>query len=185
MATSDNSFDEFLMRLEPQAASPADVYLRLRVKLVRIFVWNRCPNGDAEELADETIKRLVSKVEEGCIIENAPSYVKGVAGFVLKEYRRKAARLTPLDATEQIEQTSLHPDETFVECARFCMAKLPDDKRRLLEQYYSDEGGRAELAERAGLTLAALRTKVHRFKADLKQCYQKCAERGRTYEERN
>lgn len=86
---------------------------------------------------------------------------------------RKSAKLTHIDEGYEIA-TELQLDSFDNECARLCFQKLPDDKRLLLEQYYSGEGGHVALAEQMGLSIAGLRTKIHRVKAELKQCYRKC-----------
>jgi DNA-directed RNA polymerase specialized sigma24 family protein len=185
MTTSGNPFEEFLMRLERQASSPADAYVLVRVKLFKLFLWNRCSPEDSEELADEVIKRLVSITNGENTVDKPWGFVKGVAANVLKEHWRKAARLAPLDEIEPIGLLRLREDEDFASCARHCMAKLPDDKRRLLERYYSDEGSRPEQAQGMGLSLAALRLKIHRLKVDLRECYEKCAKPGKQYEEGN
>jgi DNA-directed RNA polymerase specialized sigma24 family protein len=175
MTTNDDPFEGFLKRLEPQIASSAERYLRLRNKLIKFFNWRRC--RDAEELADESIGRLLTRIYAGDRIDKPPSFIYGVALNVFKEDSRKAARLDQIEDDQVIaagDFNSGSDGDPFVECARLCYEKLPDDKRRLLEQYYSDEGSRADLALRMGLTLAALRTRVHRLKADLKECYQRC-----------
>jgi len=98
-------------------------------------------------------------------------YVYAVATNVYREYLRKAAKL--VDIQHDLEGP-LDDSDDFIECARICLGKLPNDKRRLVEQYYLDEGSRDELARQQGISLPALRLKVHRIKAELKECYRKC-----------
>ena len=175
MTANDDPFEELLLRLEPQAASAAERYCRLRGKLIRFFQWKRC--RDAESLADEAIGRLLTKIYEGEQIDKPGGYLYGIAQNVLREDMRRTARLVQIEDEGEMahgDSRIVADDDPFVECAKLCSARLPEDKRRLLEQYYSDEGSRAELARGMGLSLAALRTKIHRLKAELKQCYQDC-----------
>lgn len=148
---------------------------RLQAKLIWFFVWKH--SADPEGLADETIDRLVAIVYAGEIIEQAWGYALGTARNVYREYIRKQVKLTQIDEDSEpaIErrQSTTDPDP-FVECAGLCLQKLPDDKRLLIEQYYSEEGDREELAGQEGVSLAGLRTKIHRLKAELRECYHEC-----------
>lgn len=169
MPMDDDAFDEFLLRFEPQLSSSGERYLKLRAKLVKFFQWHRCVEPDG--LADEAIARLLNKICAGAQIEKPWAYANAVAQNIFKEYLRSQGRLTQLqdDWDSAVEE----PGE-FVECARHCIEQLPDDKRSLLEQYYSDEDGRAAMARRMGTSLAGLRTRIHRVRAEIRSCYLRC-----------
>lgn len=167
--TTDDAFDEFLIRLEPDIPSTSLRYLRARQKLIRFFEWRSC--RDAEGLTDETVERLLKDLSAGKEISRPWSYVYGIATNVHREYLRRMGRFVGLK--NDFESVVDEADD-FVECATICLERLPDDKRRLVEQYYSDEGSRIELAKRMGLSLARLRLKIHRIKNELKECYHKC-----------
>ena len=176
MTTNHDAFEQFLILCEPDVSSSAERHRRLRAKLIRFFASRRCE--DAEGLADETIGRLVSILYAGEHIENPPAYALGIARNVYREHVRKTARLSQIDedcetAIEE-QQGAAELDSFDDECARLCFQKLPNDKRQLLEQYYSGDGSREELAEQTGVSLAGLRTKIHRLKAELKKCYREC-----------
>ena len=172
MTTKQDAFEEFLFRLEPDLGSAAERYARLRARLIKFFNWRQCQ--DSEGLADETVGRLLKNVYSGDQIDKPWSYVYAIARNVLREFLRKAGRLTEVPA--DLELPAVESDG-FVDCARLCLEKLSDDKRALLEQYYSDERDREEMANRVGLSLAALRTKIHRLKIELRECYDKCIKR--------
>lgn len=173
MTTNDDAFEEFLVRLEPNIPYSSQRYARLRNRLMKFFEWRHC--RDREGLTDETIERLLKHINARDEIGKPWSYVYAVATNVYREYSRKAARL--VDIKNDLESLSDDSDD-FIECARLCLEKLSNDKRRLIEQYYLDEGSRMELARQWGVSLAALRLKIHRMKAELKECYRKCM-RGR------
>ena len=180
MTKNDDLFEQFLIRCEPELSSSAERHSRLQAKLIRFFAWRHCE--DPEGLADETIGRLVATVYAGETIEQPSAYALGTARNVYREHLRSQAKLTQIsDDSEpaiELQQSTADPD-SFVECAGLCFQKLPDDKRLLLERYYSEEGDREELAGQEGVTLAGLRTKIHRLKAELRKCYHECM-RGRS-----
>jgi len=167
--TTDDAFDEFLIRLEPDIASTALRYARLRHKLIRFFEGRSCRDG--EGLTDETVQRLLKDLSVGKEIAKPWSYLYGVATNVHREYSRRIGRFVELknDFESVVDEV-----DDFVGCATICLERLPDDKRRLVEQYYSDRGSRIELAKRMGISLARLRLKIHRIKNELKECYRKC-----------
>lgn len=176
MTTKQDTFEGFLLRLEPDIESSTERYLRLRAKLIKFFEWRR--GQDSESLADETISRLVENLYAGEHIDQPSAYVYAIARNVYREFVRKAARFA--DVSSDLE-FSIDESDLFVECARRCFEKLSHDKRGLLEQYYSDWQDREEMAKRSELSLAALRTKIHRLKAELRECYKNCI-RGSTLE---
>jgi len=169
MTINDDAFEEFLVRLEPNIPSSSDRYSRVRVRLIKFFEWRHC--RDREGLTDETIGRLLKHIYARDQIGKPWSYVYAVATNVYREYVRKAAKL--VDIQNDLEGP-LDDSDDFIECARICLEKLPNDKRRLVEQYYFDDGSRNELARQQGISLPALRLKVHRIKTELKECYCKC-----------
>ena len=175
----DDAFKEFLQLCEPGLESSAVRYERLRVKLIKFFEWKRC--NDLEGLADETIARVVEGVHRGDEVEKPLSYIYGVARNVFRESIRRQSRLAfeILDARSNWEAPLTRgqaPDE-FLDCARICLDALSEDKKRLLEAYYSCETEREALAQSLGLSLVALRTKLHRIRAELRSCYQACMEK--------
>jgi len=167
--TNDDAFEEFLVRLEPNIPSSSGRYLRLRDRLIKFFAWRHC--RDREGLTDETIGRLLKHIYARDEIGKPWSYVYAIATNVYREYVRKAAKL--VDIQKDLE-APLDDSADFFECATLCLEKLSDDKRRLVEQYYLDEGSRDELARQEGISLAALRLKIHRIKTELKEGYRKC-----------
>jgi hypothetical protein len=72
--------------LDPDADRAKQEHDRLRMRLIRYFVWNgcRCP----EDLADETFLRVWRRVTEGIEV-HASSYFYGVAANILREQRER------------------------------------------------------------------------------------------------
>ena len=158
-------------------------YERLRSGLIRIFARRGCHSP--EDLADETILRVTSKLDE-----IAPSYkgdparyFYGVARNVYLEETRRP-RVASLDdlATPPDGYGSLtlnHRDHRGVECLEHCMSELDPSDRVLITSYYELQGvakiqRRKELADSLGLGLNALRLRAHRIRQRLAVCVGPC-----------
>ncbi|HET9528735.1 MAG TPA: helix-turn-helix domain-containing protein, partial [Blastocatellia bacterium] len=94
---------------------------------------------------------------------------------VHKEYlRRKQAPAQPMPV--QNEEVEL-----AYECLEDCLQDLAIDNRDLILRYYYEDkrlkiDNRKELADRLGVAISALRTRVHRIRAALQKCVQRCIE---------
>ena len=164
-----DGFEELLVRLAPAHVANTERYAFLRQRLIKYFSWRRAE--EPEELADEAISRIVARLSSEPDIEKPWPYIYGVAQNVFRE----SLRLRTKRAMEVVAYQA-EPDRDFIDCARSALAALSADKRRLLEAFYSDETDREALAKSLGLSLAALRTMIHRIKRELREGYQRCME---------
>lgn len=165
-------FDKLFKSLEPNARSVKEGFQQCRFKLVKFFAWRRCQ--DPDNLADETIIRLLKNVHDGQEISaSSPySYVYAIANNVFKEYlRAKKKGETFLNINEVQESTV--PAATD-DCNKQCLEQLSHDNRELLARYYLDDEERLDIARELGQSLNALRLKVHRLKHGLKRCWEDC-----------
>lgn len=171
-------FDKFLAWLAPGRDDAGKKYEMIRRGLIKIFICRGCT--EAEELADETINRVASKIEslsESYVGDPTP-YFYGVARNVYMESlrkRRKPIELPPVDRSDE--------DEIY-DCLDHCMQRLHPDQGRLILQYYQENkkakiDHRKELAKVMGLAPNALRIRAHRLRAKLHQCVQKCLDQKR------
>jgi RNA polymerase sigma factor (sigma-70 family) len=171
---TQESFDALLAWLDPQRDQAGRKYEEIRLRLIKIFTCRGC--CEPEDLADETINRVIKKLIE---IESSYSgdpsrYFYGVANKVHLEYlRRRPAQPPPpgLEDTEGVERE--------YECLERCIRKLTPDNRQLVLQYYQDEkrakiDHRRQLADQLGIALNALRIRAHRIRASLQECVQTC-----------
>lgn len=175
---SQEAFDALLDWLDSDREQAGIKYEEIRLRLIRIFVGRGC--GEAEDLADETINRVISKLDE---IEKEFSgdrarYFYGVANKVLMEYLRKKPPqpppLPPIDSDRV---------ELEYRCLEQCIDALSDENRQLLLEYYQAEGKakagqRKQLADRLGIALNAVRIRAFRIRAGLQECVEKCIERS-------
>ena len=164
--------------LDPDREQAGMKYEQIRRRLIKIFTGRRCV--EPEDLADETINRVTSKLDE---IEKEFSgdrtrYFFGVANKVYLEYLRRKSPQPPL---------SSHVDSDRVElqyhCLERCIDQLSDENRELLLRYYGVEGRakvehRKALAEEFGIAPNALRIRAYRIRLALQECVEKCVERA-------
>jgi DNA-directed RNA polymerase specialized sigma24 family protein len=168
-------FASFLEWLNPDAESAGEEYERLRFRLCTFFSQRQCIFAD--ELADETINRVILKISEEQI-ESKIAYCYGVARNVYRESLRKER--THLDI-DDVTIAAKPPEEPSFsrECLDLCLEKLSSDSRNLLLDYFSEAKlAKIELHRRISegleMTQTALRMKVMRSKQKLKICVLEC-----------
>ncbi len=179
-------FETLLQRLGPDREAAATRYEQLRRRLIAVFEYRRCHH--AEELADETLDRVARKLQElrDEFTGSDPSrYVFGVAWNVARESYRRPATL-PLPETWERPASAAKEEDDELEnaCLDRCLEKLDAGDKRLALEYHEGQGGakvrlRSELARQLGLSQNALRLKIHRVTARLRECVLQCVDRSR------
>lgn len=174
-AVTRERFASFLEWLNPGGEGGGEEYERLRFRLCTFFAQRRCRFPD--ELADETINRLMQKVAEEKI-ENRLAYCYGVARNVYRESLRKERQHVNVD---EVTVAAQPPAERGVseECLDKCLAELPAESRKMILDYFSEvRMAKVELRRRISegfeMTQTALRMRVMRTKQKLKLCVQEC-----------
>jgi DNA-directed RNA polymerase specialized sigma24 family protein len=182
------ALDSLLTWLDPDREKAGERYEAIRTRLIKIFTCRGCP--EAEDLADETINRVTSKlgeVAEG--YQGDPAlFFYGVAKKVRQEYdRRKFKRAAPLTTTTTtpLTTTPAPPDEEANDehdCLEMCMRALPAEQRTIVIEYYREEkrakiDNRKRLALKLGVAINALRIRAHRIRSALQSCVEECVER--------
>jgi DNA-directed RNA polymerase specialized sigma24 family protein len=175
-ALTEESFAALLSWLSHERNEAGGRYEEIRRRLIKFFACRGC--RECEELADETINRVAKRALDvaGSYTGDPVHYFYGVANNVHLEHLRKkkvAALHPPPDATSSAEL------EMEYECLDRCMATLDPVSREIVLQYYQGEKGakinyRQALAERTGLGANALRIRVHRVRAALRDCVLGC-----------
>lgn len=150
-------------------------YERLRFRLCTFFAQRQCRFAD--ELADETINRVILKVVDEQI-ENKIAYCYGVAKNVFRESLRKERNHLDVD---EVTIAAKAPEEANFsdECLDKCLAKLSPDNRELVLDYFSEAKlAKIELHRRISeslqMTQTALRMRVMRIKQKLTVCVREC-----------
>lgn len=182
---SEIDFAQFLNTLDADREQAAEKYIALRLRLEKFFEWRDCEN--TEELTDIVFDRAVKKIIEGEKIKNTEAFCVSIAKFVLLENRREVFRNSELG--ENSRETSFDADEEDnelrdkqIKCLDECLAKFPDDKRKLIIEYFdTDEKTmiphRQRLSEKLGVTLNSLRIHISRLKSKLERCTKECSEK--------
>jgi DNA-directed RNA polymerase specialized sigma24 family protein len=171
---SQDAFDKFLAWLDPDREQAGAKYETIRRKLIKIFVCRGCPAG--EELADETINRVIRKVPEiaASYTGDPAAYFCGVARNVHLEYLKKRPTQGAPPVVDPPDQKEIE-----YECLERCMDKLAPDNRELMLEYYQKEkqakiDHRKKLAARLGIAANALRIRAHRIRLSLQSCVENC-----------
>jgi DNA-directed RNA polymerase specialized sigma24 family protein len=167
LVSTDGPDDDF-SRLFPPESLP-----RVRRRLVSFFHFHgwRGPARDTpEDLAHETLLRGQRRVAQGADITTDPiRYLLGIARNVAREDRRAAYRetLDPLESGEHLGSTRDVEKADNRLLARDLLAVLSKEDRAVLVAYVL--GDRPKLVRRLGTTAGALRVRIHRILARLRQ----------------
>ena len=168
-------FANFLDWLCPDVERVGEEYERLRFRLLTFFSQRKCHFPD--ELADETINRVIHKINEETI-ENKIAYFYGVAKNVFLESLRKEKN--HLDVEEiKIAAKPLHEKSFSEECLEKCLKELSNENRNLVLDYFSESKSakiefHKKLSESLKMSQTALRMRVMRIKQKLKICVEEC-----------
>ncbi len=174
------AFDLFLSCLDADAEQVGEKYEAIRRKLIKYFDWRGA--HFPEECADETINRVIRKLESGETIRDIPTYCYGIARLVFLETLKKPDnRRTSLDELIPVAapQPFQEEESAELECFERCLSELPEESRQLILQYYQDErrekiNNRQAMADRLGIPLNALRSRVQRIRDKLERCAANC-----------
>jgi DNA-directed RNA polymerase specialized sigma24 family protein len=179
------AFDRLLAWLGPDREQAGMKYEDIHHSLVNFFNWRG--QSEAEELADETINRVIQKVPElVATYKGDPAlYFYGVAKKVLLEYRRREFEKEPLPRWEGLASAGSEPEEWGREfdCLERCLQELSEADRELVLNYYREEKrakivSRRDMAETRGYAANNLRVKVHRIRKTLLACMRACLSGG-------
>ena len=175
------AWDKLLHAFSADEVEAARQYEKIRLKLIRIFEWNRVESAD--ERADETLNIVARHLVENRQIDNLPGYIVGVAKNLVKEANKKP-KLESLDETTESQLRAgpepVEPDNRQ-RCFDRCLAALSSEKRYLIVEYYQDDKRdkikrRQKLANALGIPLNALRIRAYRIRMELENCINQCLE---------
>jgi DNA-directed RNA polymerase specialized sigma24 family protein len=177
---TEEAFARFLACLAADAEIAGQQYERLHFKLVKFFDWQGA--HFPEECADETLNRVVRKVEAGEVIRDIFAYCQGVARLVfLETLKHPENKKVSLDEVQAVAAASAPPEDADQrsQCFADCLRQLPAANQQLILAYYKEEkrhkiDNRQALAERLGIPLNALRSRAQRLRNKLEACVNRC-----------
>ena len=171
---SQEAFDALLDWLDSDREQAGIKYEQIRSRLIKIFTGRGCIGP--EELADETINRVTTKLTEikREFTGDPARYFFGVANMIYREYLGKKPPQPPPPPTDDSSRAELE-----YRCLERCIEKLSEEDRALLLKDYGAKGQtqaerRKALADELGISLNALRIRVFRIRVALKECIEKC-----------
>jgi DNA-directed RNA polymerase specialized sigma24 family protein len=186
---TQEAFDGLLGWLDADRDCAGRKYEQIRLKLVKIFVCGGC--SEAEDLADETINRVASKVPSlaSTYSGDREPYFYAVSYNVEREYRRKTSRAGTLAAVEIAGNGNgairdANEAERRSSCLERCLAEMQPKSRDLVLRYYQNHKRekiehRKQVALEMGIAPNALRIRVCRIRGSLEGCVRQCLERSR------
>jgi DNA-directed RNA polymerase specialized sigma24 family protein len=179
------AFAVFLARLDPVPEIAGEKYEELRRQLIKFFEWRG--SFIADRLADETLNRLVRKIDEGEEIEkNILALSLGIARFVLLESMRhpdnRRVELEELSTLAAPPERTIDDDDLWVLCLRECLRSFSQENRELIIEYYEEDrrakiDTRKKLATKMGISINALFSRAKRIRDKLEQCVTSCVEK--------
>ena len=181
---TDESWKRFLAWLDPDAESAAQRYEEIRAALIAYFRKERWPW--AEDMADEVINRVIRRGPElyDSYVGDPKNYFKSSARNLHLEYVRKYLPQPDGQFPDEADRRPPPEEEKEMEerrdaCLEKCMRRLTEENRKLAIAYHEKEKGakiehHKELAESFGVTINALRLRMFRIHATLRDCVTKC-----------
>ena len=175
MVVTAEPFDSLLEWLDRDRDVAGQKYEVIRSGLIRIFVSKGF--SDAEDLADEAINRVMTRLPEirGHYEGEPARYFHGVARNIFFEARRRKETLTEVTAiaAPPLEHTPEY------DCLLECLGLLSPDKRDLIVDYYLYKGPEKiqqhrRMAEELHITEGALRNRTFQVRITLEKCVSKC-----------
>ena len=168
-----SAFARLLELLDSDRERAGIAYEQLRERTIGLFGWWGAVRP--EELADDTLDRVARKLEQGTTVSPASlgAYVRGVARMVFYESKRDCSE--PLDERD-LPAPSPAEESEALRCLDECLTALAGDDRKQILRYY--EGNRVEVRQKIagelGISMTALRIRMHRLRLQLERCVSSC-----------
>ena len=178
---TQQSFEKLLAAFASDRDEAGKQYEKIRVKLLRYF--ERHDITDADRYVDETLDRVMRRLDEGEVIVNITAYIYTVASYVRMEAWKQQEQMRKAESEIQRTAVVIHPTENDPNprqlCFDTCLRKLPLETRILIRDYYSEEGSlkiklRKQMAQQLGIGLNALRIRAHKIRISLETCVRDC-----------
>ena len=178
----------FLLLLDNDISQAAKRYERLRLKLIHLFEWRGAVF--AEDLADETLNRVIRRFEQGVDLDasSVQRFSAGVAHRVFLEHLREVRRRSPAPPAETHPPWVARGRQTTDLRLRHldgCLARLSADERALILRYYGGEPSqrmarRRKMAEELDIQPGHLRIRAFRIRNKLERWIQQAMDPSAT-----
>lgn len=150
---------------------------RLPEKLRRFFLSRGVRTEDeARDMAQETLLRVLQRIDRGELLESPEAFALGVAKNVFFEYCRRQARSNAQDGISSVVELPGNENpltDALVNSRRLIVRKaltlLPDKMRDLLVRRFVEEVPSRTIAREEGISTDAVDMRVYRAKRELKK----------------
>ncbi|KAA0252259.1 RNA polymerase sigma factor [Acidobacteria bacterium ACD] len=150
---------------------------RLPEKLRRFFLSRGVRTEDeARDMAQETLLRVLQRVDRGELLESPEAFALGVAKNVFFEYCRRQVRSNAQDGISSVVELPGNENpltDALVNSRRLIVRKaltlLPDKMRELLVRRFVEEVPSRTIAREEGISTDAVDMRVYRAKRELKK----------------
>ena len=136
--------------------------------------WN-----DAEEVAQRVRLKLWKQFDQYDETLSFGAWARAIAYYEVLTYRKEKQRRpdflneTVLSKLVETYEELNGPDDSRHVALQECLEKLAGKDRKLVADYYTNLGKSADLSERIGLSLPALRQKLYRIRRILFGCVER------------
>lgn len=168
------AFNKLLDWFDPNRDKAGLRYEIIRSKLITIFLRRGCRNE--EDLADETINRVIAKIDQlsQSYVGDPAWYFYGVAKNIIHESLNPPMHVPITPSPDPPEEK-----EKAEACLNQCLKTLPAESTALFRQYFLAEQSektsfRKELADQLEIPLNTLRMRIHRIRGALQKCIRDC-----------
>lgn len=181
MAQLEQPFNLFLSSLSSDRDTAEKKLEDIRRRLVIMLDCRGCTCS--EDLAHEAMLRFANRLAhmDSPFTGEAIAYLYTVACNLYSEYARKEFFPLPDDFTEipQPDEDAVTTREQLHKCLDACLDGLDPKRRELVLDYYRLERQskidlRKSLARELGISVNALRIKLHNIRAGLEECIERC-----------
>jgi DNA-directed RNA polymerase specialized sigma24 family protein len=169
-----DDFESFLTWLAPNRDGAGQTYEKIRSGLIKTFLRHEC--ASAEELADETINRVIRSVHRiaNSYVGDPMPYFYAVARRLRCERQRRPVTVPWEETRIRVEVSTDESGEDYDRRLEQALNMLAPHDRDLVIRYYQGAGRskidhRQQLADELGIGLNALRIRVHRIRTELKR----------------
>lgn len=178
MILTKHNFETLLEWLNTDREIAGQKYETIRFRLKKFFYGRGCTH--AEELADETIDRVIKKIDflQNNYCGEPILYFQAVAKKVFLEYTRKQKEKELPENLADHSRFDNREIEDLYSCLTESLNQIPAQQRRFILEYYSgekkDKMQRCQQISRdKNITYPAMRVQAYRIRNKLQKVFQK------------
>jgi DNA-directed RNA polymerase specialized sigma24 family protein len=138
---------------------------------------------DSDCLADETLDRLARQIDEGIRVRNFVAYSRGIAHHIYADYCegqedfRETVREIEYLTDRGLQESEERPDLRR-RCRKTCLRSLPEEKLKLMIDYFLSGKSREEIAKERGWTIGNLYVRIYHIRRRLEKCVKECRKKS-------